>query len=282
MPPRTYIVCSNIRAGSTLLCKTLEQLENYGQPSEFFHPHIVKKLQLEDHPDRFQNYCDTILQESLVNHGVFGIKLHWYQMCDVLKLARQSDCFNDKSDMDILNTLFLNPKFVYIWRRDVTAQAISAVIAFQTGQWEMIKTIQSENPSHTDQAIATSTPKKIKFQPIRIYEWEKFLQTQNQCWQDFFTHNLLPHHEVVYETLIDSFTSEINRVVSYLDVEKEKELHDIEMPTQQQSNQVNQRFMHDYQGLSKSQLEFFYQIYRIRNSIYRRLRGIGKRLINAV
>ena len=182
MEPKSYIICSTVRSGSTLLCNSLGQLDGYGQPEEYFHRHTIKRLNLNLHPDKFLAYCQSISQEAFNRHGVFGIKMHWWQMFDFLNLARQSPHLKEKQDLEILNMLFPNPKFIYLWREDIIAQAISAAIALQTGQWE--------NPRKSEPKPGVQTKKnpqkfRIKFQPWKIYEWETSLRVQNQAWQQF-------------------------------------------------------------------------------------------------
>ena len=82
MPANNYLICSTVRSGSTLLCKTLEQLDGCGNPQEYFHRHLVKKLKLNNNPQKFLEYCDGIVQKGIDNHGTFGIKMHWYQLVD--------------------------------------------------------------------------------------------------------------------------------------------------------------------------------------------------------
>ena len=257
---KSYIECSNIRSGSTLLCKTLEQLEEYGHPEEYFHPNTVGKLNLDNDPHAFLKYCESIVQENSTPNGVFGIKLHWYQLQNLLKMARESQHFKKKQDLEILNTLFPQPKFIYLWRRDVVAQSVSAVIVFQSGQWEKLKLDKSEKLTHHENVSENSRKKTIKFKPISIYEFEKFLQTQNQAWKNFFQDNQLPHYEVIYEDLVDIFNQEINNILDFLAIDGTKKKCHVEMTTNRQFNQVNQKFIDYYQMLPKPLLMVIYHL----------------------
>ncbi|MBX2864955.1 MAG: Stf0 sulfotransferase family protein, partial [Leptolyngbyaceae cyanobacterium MAG.088] len=237
-----------------LLCKTLERFGEFGHPEEYFHRHTLKQLKLDNHPEEFLAYCHSIYQQD--PSEPFGIKMHWWQLLDFLRLARQSSQFKDQSDGEILNTLFPNLTFIYLWRRDMASQAVSAAIASQTGQWE------KSHPS--GQKPSKTTP--IKFQPWKIYEWETSLNDQNLCWQKFFQENHLNYYEITYEDLVESFPQEIAKVISHIgnhiDVEPEQLITQLEMPTQRQSNATNRRFISYYALIPKPLLRVLYQLYR--------------------
>ena len=255
---QSYIVCSNIRTGSTLLCKTLEKLERYGKPEEYFHPLIIRDLKLNNNPQGFQDYYNTIVNEHSTDQGIFGIKLHWYQLQDLLKLARQCDDFREKKDLEIINILFPNPKFIYLWRKDIVAQSVSAVIAGQSGKWENLQSDKSKPKQN-------STTKNVKFVPLKIYEWEQFLRLQNQLWENFLQQSNLPHYEITYEDLVDQFQQQINNILDFLAITTDEidERQSLEMPTIRQSNQDNQKFIKYYQMLPKPLLKSGFQLKKI-------------------
>ena len=258
---KSYVVCSTVRSGSTLLCKSLEKLGYCGKPEEYFHRHTIKRLKLGKNPDRFLEYCNSVLQKGVTKNGIFGIKMHWWQLSDFLTLARQSTDFKQKQDLEILHAIFPNLKFIYLWRQDITAQAVSAAIAMQTNQWEKFSRSEIENQSTNKQGIKKDAEKSIKFQPWKIYQWEKSLQDQNQYWRQFFRDNCLDYYEINYENLIDSFTQEISNIINYLDIDMTLATEKIGMPTQRQFNQTNQQFMKYYRRLPKFFLAVLYRLY---------------------
>ncbi|MEL7313690.1 MAG: Stf0 family sulfotransferase [Cyanobacteria bacterium J06559_3] len=265
MATNSYIICSTVRSGSTLLCKTLGQLKECGQPEEYFHRHIIKRLKLRKDPEKFLSYCRAIFREGVTHHGTFGIKLHWWQLLDFLSLARQLPQFKEKQDLEILGELFPNPKFIYLRRKNMTAQAISAAIAAQTGQWERLNEQEAKSltlkPAKT-QSKASKHVQQVKFQPWKIYEWEASLRSQNQAWQHFFQENSLRYHEITYENLIQSFSQEIGRALDYIGICKSQSLEAYEMPTRRQANQMNQRFIRYYTLLPKPFSALLYWLYQ--------------------
>ena len=277
---QSYIVCSNIRSGSTLLCKTLERLQGYGSPTEYFNPNVISKLNL-DNPERFEQYCESILQESLSLDGVFGMKLHWPQFQKLLSLARTTQRFSKSHDLEIIHSLFPNPKFIFLKRLDVVAQAVSATIAYQTNQWGLLRE-DTLHPSAT-QADFNQPPKpmEIQFQPIRIFALERRLRRDNQNWEDFLLQHSLPYHEVIYENLAENFVPEMQGVLKYLGFEPNPEHWTLEPPTLKQATQINQDFSRTYQLLPMGPLTVAYWVDRLYKGIFHRLRRVWNK-VNSV
>ncbi|MEO1633997.1 MAG: Stf0 family sulfotransferase [Cyanobacteria bacterium J06631_9] len=254
MKANNYIVCSTVRSGSTLLCKTLAQLTGCGQPKEYFHRHTIERLQLDNNPERFLSYCQEIVQESALSQSAFGMKMHWHQLLDCLRLARQSSELSHCSDLEIINALFPKVTFIYLRRRDVIAQAVSAAIATQTGRWE--------KPTHRPEPAST-TP--IKFQPWRIYEWDQALRSQYQLWQQFFSTYQLPHYEITYEDLVANFPTEISNILSYINYPSnafsQEFSQGLSIPTKRQGNQTNQKFIRYYTLLPRPVSAMIFRLY---------------------
>lgn len=259
MKPKSYIICSTPRSGSTLLCKTLAQLGGLGQPEEYFHRHTIEQLKLNNNPEKFISYCQSIFEDGLKNHGIFGMKMHWWQLLDFLTLARQSPCFEKQQDLEILSNLFPNPKFIYLWRRNIIAQAVSATLAMQTGQWEIIKKNKAKK-------LPEEPLKPLKFRPWRIYEWEKSTRENNHHWRQFLKANLLNYYEIVYEDMLDSFVDQISDVVNYIDSNKNQIKNEIQAPTQRQFNKINHKFITYYQLCPQPITKLLYWLYSIKIS----------------
>lgn len=256
---QSYIVCSTGRSGSTLLCKTLKKLECCGNPEEYFHHNDTKRLGLKGNPDKFIGYCNSVLQEGLTANGIFGIKMHWWQMYDFLKIARESDLFTEKTDIEILNSVFPNLKFIYISREDMVAQAVSTTIALQTGEWR--KGVNSKNKeSIKKNKVQSKNSSVLKFQPLKIYRWEQSFKDQNRRWKEFFSENNLDYYELTYGKLTSNFEQEMKNIINFLDIDENSIENKITMATKKQSNNVNQRFIRYYNILPKLLVKVFYKI----------------------
>ncbi|NEQ98385.1 MAG: hypothetical protein F6K30_16975 [Cyanothece sp. SIO2G6] len=262
---RSYIICSTGRSGSTLLSKTLVKLEQFGNPDEYFHHMNIEELQLKKKPERFIPYFESVLDKGLSANGTFAIKMHWWQLNDFLETTRQLDVFEGMTDIEILNSAFPNLKFIYIWRQDMVAQAVSTEVALQTGVWMQgvnssvssyaFKVNSAEVPNiapnmkNIEQESAKLAQTSVKFRPLRIYKWEQKFKDQNRRWQQFFAKHQLEYHELTYERLTHNFEQEMTDVIRFLELETEVDLSLLKMPTKRQANAVNEQFATYYKAL---------------------------------
>ncbi|MBE7384565.1 MAG: sulfotransferase [Leptolyngbya sp. SIO1E4] len=258
---QSYIVCSTGRSGSTLLCRTLAQSKLCGNPQEYFHHRTIKQLGLKGDLEKFKEYCHSILQEGTTSNGVFGIKMHWWQMSEFLKIAKKIPAFKEKSELEILNTFFPNPKFVYIWRQDMVAQAVSTTIALQTDVWE--KRARDDSYEMTAKAVAPKDggTKDIEFQPLKIYKWEENFKDQNKRWLAFLQENELNYHEVINESLVSDFENKMKAVIEFLEIDGIDE-NSLKAATKKQSTSTNRKFIQRYQQYPKLLLKVVSKIDR--------------------
>ncbi|MEB3231411.1 MAG: Stf0 family sulfotransferase [Leptolyngbyaceae bacterium] len=252
---RSYIVCSTGRSGSTLLCKTLAQLNQFGNPDEYFHHrNHLNRLQLKEKPEGFISYFESVLDQGLSHNGVFAIKMHWWQLYDFWEITRQLDEFKGMNEVEILHDVFPNLKFIYIWRQDMIAQAVSTEIALQTGEWvKGSKRFNAGSSSPPEEHMNLETGRheaepSIKFRPLKIYRWEQKFKDQNRRWQQFFTDYQLDHHELTYERLTSNFEQEVMDVIKFLELEPEVDHSRLKMPTRRQANTVNEEFTTCYKA----------------------------------
>src|SRR5206468_3361533 len=89
VPKRSYAICTNPRSGSWLLAEGLQSTRIAGRPREWFHPDSEGERSGKwglAHPKQagYADYMNRVIQEATTRNGVFGVKLHWYQM-DLLR-----------------------------------------------------------------------------------------------------------------------------------------------------------------------------------------------------
>lgn len=252
---KSYIVCSTGRSGSTLLCRVLKSLKCCGNPEEYFHHDTkITALKLKGDLDNFLNYCDVVFQEGTTDNGIFGMKMHWWQMYDFLKITRRISIFQDKNDLEILNLVFPNLQFIYIWRQDILAQAVSTSIAMQTKVWEKGKNALNKNKIEHKEEIP------IAFKPLEIYDWKQKFKDQNRRWRSFFEENGLEHYELTYETLAENFEEEINNVLDFLRIDRNLISEKIEMVMKKQSTSTNKNIIQSYKMLPELLLKVLHKI----------------------
>ena len=118
----SYMVCSVPRSGSSLLCELLCNTEVAGAPTEFFDPELMRRFRERWGATSFDDYIAKLLSKKTSPNGVFGIKVHWRQLHDLLGSSDPAQ-------------LFPGLRYVHIRREDVLRQAVSWVRALQTNQW---------------------------------------------------------------------------------------------------------------------------------------------------
>ncbi len=158
-PDNSYLVCATPRSGSTLLCEMLratgvagtplehfEVLRRWGQPRqprEYFDevadPGVLELLAplAAGRPDEepAAAWRERILREGTTANGVWGGKLMWGHVEDLLSRARELDGLAGADLATVLQALLGDVRLVLVTRVDKVAQAVSLWRAVQTQRW---------------------------------------------------------------------------------------------------------------------------------------------------
>lgn len=159
-PASAYLVCATPRSGSTLVCETLRATGVAGVPLEHFEvlrhsslprqareyflgvddPDILDHLEPLDppnpDPEPSEAWIARILRQGTTPNGVWGGKLMWNHVDDLLLRARELDGLAG-ADLDTVLHRLLGDglRLVYVTRPDKVAQAVSLWKAVQTQTW---------------------------------------------------------------------------------------------------------------------------------------------------
>jgi len=158
-PDLAYLVCATPRSGSTLLCEMLrgtgvagnprehfEILRHSGlprQPREYF-PGVVDARVLEllapREPGRPDDeppaaWGERIVRAGQTPNGVWGGKLMWGHIGDLVARARALDGLGHAELLTVLRVLLGDVRFVFVTRADKVSQAVSLWRAVQTRRW---------------------------------------------------------------------------------------------------------------------------------------------------
>lgn len=157
-PERSYVVCATPRSGSTLLCATLAASGAMGRPEEFFEARYASAIPrrpreffeaavdvdlarvpdvdppVHDYADvaaagGFEAHVEAVLARGSTPNGVFGAKLMWMHVGDLLAFAGADDLGA------VLDDLLPGARFVWVRREDTVRQAVSLWRAMQTQAW---------------------------------------------------------------------------------------------------------------------------------------------------
>jgi trehalose 2-sulfotransferase len=210
IPAHSYLVCATPRSGSTLLCEMLAATGRAGRPGEHFEvfrhsslprqpreyfldadtPEILEHLPPlepgEPSPEPPAIWWERILADGLSDNGVWGGKLMWGHIEDVLVRARELDGLHEAGLEEVLRALLGNPQLVYVARADKVSQAVSLWRAVQTQAW------RSDARPASDAA---------RYDFAGIDHLVKQLESQDRAWREWFARSSFDPIELSYEGL---------------------------------------------------------------------------------
>jgi LPS sulfotransferase NodH len=158
-PDSAYLVCATPRSGSTLLCEMLRATGVAGNPREHF-----EVLRHSGRPRQPREYFaelgdagvlellaplersfpsdeppaawrERIVRAGQTSNGVWGGKLMWGHVADLLARVRALDGLERADLATALRELLGDVRFVLITRADKVSQAVSLWRAVQTRRW---------------------------------------------------------------------------------------------------------------------------------------------------
>jgi LPS sulfotransferase NodH len=224
-PQRTVLLCSHPRSGSTLLGEALYFAGGLGCPLEYFHagfrPSFARRW---DAPD-YATLSDAVRRHRTTPDGTLGVKLFWR---DIEEIARDADPELERfanvppadapadyyaALADHVRRLFPNPEFVHLWREDRLRQAVSAVLAVETGRWRLIP-----GATHDDPAPAV---------PFDIEQIERIMAYSDFChghFRNLFAAMRARPHSLTYEALTADYTASVRAVLRHLGSDAEPQM----------------------------------------------------------
>jgi LPS sulfotransferase NodH len=217
-PRRSILICSHPRSGSTLLGEAIRFAGGLGCPLEYLHrgfrPAMAARWQAAD----LEAYAAALHRHRTEPDGVCSIKLFWQDVEDVAH-ERAPDRFppagtrpaammqaREYRDLRALVAELLpNPELVYLERRDRVRQAVSAMVAIQTGLWRSIPGVGRQ------QAVG-----------VAEYDYDQILRQialadySTEHWRAFFAANGVEPYCVTYEELVDAFERTVSGLFARL------------------------------------------------------------------
>lgn len=252
LPIKSIVICSTGRSGSNLLGLTLGTIGYTGQSREFFCPDVLAANGVGVQASDLYPYLAQVYNQGKTPNQVFGVKLHWDHMVNLLKIVRTDPDWRARSDIEILSALFPNPRFIFIRRQNLVKQAISMEIGKQTGVYIVAKNNADRQSSGEEQ--------KLSFKPLNIYRYKQGLKGRNRQWRSFFQKNKLPFLEVVYENLVNDFDGIMHQVIDFSGVELPATGVEITKVTKKQGNQINERWLRYYNVIPEGPLGAYSEI----------------------
>ena len=133
------MLCASPRSGSTLLCDLLSRTGDAGAPASYLRPASIARYATEWRvavaaETWDERYLRAIREHSAGASGCPALRIMWSDMPAVLDRLKAIDPAR-ASDKARIRHLLGVEHFVYLRRADLVAQAVSLVLADQTGLW---------------------------------------------------------------------------------------------------------------------------------------------------
>lgn len=216
-PARTILLCTHPRSGSTLLGEALYFARGLGCPLEYFHAGFRPAFASRWGAPDFEQLSTAVRRHRTEPNGTMSVKLFWR---DIEEIAREADPglaeFADVPPGDApadyyrtlaghMQRLFPKPSLVHLRRDDRLRQAISSVVAVDTGRWRSIRGVEGRSP--------LGTP---VFDAERI---ERFISYSDYChghFRNLFEAMGVTPLSMSYESLTADYSASVGQVLAYL------------------------------------------------------------------
>ncbi len=187
--PHMYLIASTPRCGSHFLGHALGATGDFGVPMEYLNPGSfpfwTKRLGTKSMPDLIA----ALVPLRTSTNGRFGLKAHWSQ-------------FEPHADRSLFAPYGGLERAIFLYRRDLLAQAISLMRAAQTRQY--ISGSEKQGPQ--------------RYFYDRIIRRAAGLRAQNVAWSAYLRERFdKPFITVVYEDLVANQATEFARVARFFD-----------------------------------------------------------------
>jgi trehalose 2-sulfotransferase len=241
----TYIICTNPRSGSYLLCGGLASTTIAGRPREWFNPRGEEGRRSRWGLRKFSDasyavYLDQVRVRSTTRNGISGIKLHFYQFVELTNKLADVEGFEGLTTAEMMAKAFPNLKYLWLTRRDKVRQAISYLLAAKTGTWWQIEGGKS---SRREDTVA-----EANFEPEKVDRLMEKLVQNDVAWQSYFESNHISPLIVHYEDLSADYGSTVVRVLKWLGIKSADAVAVRPSRFKKQSTARNERWLERYRA----------------------------------
>jgi LPS sulfotransferase NodH len=213
-----YVVYSQQRTGSNLLCGEMINAGLYGVPGEYFHKMVIdrftKRLREQGGHDassklNFKQYEDWLVSLRTTPNGVFGTKAQPYQIQGITGQ-------DAKSQLQFLSRF---DKVIFLSRRNKLKQAVSGAIGAFTKQWRNDGT-EPELPNVPDAQLVETISRFL----------HRYLREELEM-RHLLGHLKRPWVEIVYEDYVANKDHTLSEMGTFLGVPYEGNKFDrVELP----------------------------------------------------
>lgn len=246
-PEISYIICTTPRSGSHLLGEALQNTSRAGKPDEYFICDLEGRLENETGniaeiygKKSLQEFRDLVLELGSTPNGVFGITIMWDYFCTILNNFRTLPRYRQMEELDLVDALLCNPKYIWLVRLDKVRQSVSLSKALQTNVWS--------RPSGAEVKVE----REPEFDFHRIEHFRKHLVEGDQGWKEYFERHHISPFKVIYEEFIEEYEETARDILEYLQIPTDN--LSFERPQlRKQSNVLNEKWVARYYSIKESQ-----------------------------
>ncbi len=221
IPALSYIICTNQRTGSSVLCEALRNSSVLGAPREHFlfwywQTHNLERLQeAYMQPWLLPNdaYLQRVFEKGTTANGVFGVKLMWEQFEAVTDNLRSFPQFRNAPAPMILSALFPNLHYIFLTRADKVRQAVSFAKALQTGKFHIQHSLLPDQPKSIGKG---NTRKKLCYNFYQVFHIYQSLIKKEAAWERYFAKAGIKPYRIVYEQFEDALDKAVQDIANYL------------------------------------------------------------------
>ena len=232
-----YFICGTPRTGSTLFCGLLRATTVAGNPESYFRdpdePMWAARWQvptgIDGRPLDYVDFVRAAVRERTTSNGVFGARVMWGTLGELVEKLLAAWRESSGNDLELLRRAFGQPRFIYIWRSDVVAQAVSWARAEQTGYWQ-----------RGDQARGAP-----KYSFDEIDRLVRTIEEHNHAWRKWFRDFEIQPFEMTFEELIADIGTIVRRVLVFLELQVPPD-HNIVLTQDPQADPVNEEWISRY------------------------------------
>ena len=154
-----------------------------------------------------QAYLSAVLRYGTAETPVFGMRLMWESVTDLLK--RLELFYPDQpSDRARLQSAFGSPLYLHLSRNDKVAQAVSRLMAEQTGLWHV-----SKDGAERERLWAGRKP---AYDAQRLSKLVATLEAHDAAWRNWFSRQGIEPLRIPYEALSTTPQATLATVLSAL------------------------------------------------------------------
>ena len=229
---RTFCIATTPRSGSTLLSDLLRQ-NDVGIAHEYFqskgHMRVLEERfgAMRYHDDKVSMdldcYVNQLKRHRTTPKGWFGFKIFWEDFA----WLQRSDQFKE----------YFSPlQFIYLYRKDILAQAVSLLIAGQSGQWNSLQQVHGTTRYDAN---------KIIYNVSRLNDYI-------QLWINWLAQSGMPYSTVCYEDLLQQPDRMASELDTFLKLEQPLGFNFDAVIIRPQSTSLNEQWIAKFRREHKS------------------------------